>query len=68
MAAYKPLIIVLERDDHERLSVIGLLRGRNVCKGDVAAQVLREWLAGEGQRELAEAADKLAGPRIQTAG
>lgn len=68
MAAYKPLILTLERDDHERLAVIALLRGRDISKADVAERVLREWLAGAGQKELAEAADKLAGPRLQSAG
>lgn len=69
MAAYQPLYgVALEKDDHERLAVIALLRGRDVTKADVVALIIREWLAGPGQRELADAADRLAGPRVQTAG
>lgn len=68
MAAYKPLILALERDDHERLAVIAICRGRDTTKAEVAALVIREWLAGAGQRELADAADRLAGPRLETAG
>lgn len=68
MAAYRPLVLMLEREDIERLSVIALHRGRDVTKVDVAESVLREWLVGAGQAELAEAADRLAGPRIKSAG
>lgn len=68
MAAYRPLVLMLERDDVERLSVIALVRGRDVSKVDVAESVIREWLSGAGQRELAEAADRLAGPRLKTTG
>lgn len=68
MATYRPLYVALERDDHERLSVIALHRGRDVRKEDVAAGVIREWLAGAGQKELAALADRLAGPRLQSAG
>jgi hypothetical protein len=68
MAPYRPLYLTLERDDHERLAVIALHRGRDVRKEDVAAQVLREWLGGAGQKELADLADRLAGPRLESAG
>ena len=64
--------VSLQHDDHERLAVIALLRSRRgsaqVKKGDVVATIVREWLAGAGQRELAAAADNLAGPRLHSAG
>lgn len=73
MAAYTPLYgVSLDADDHERLAVIALLRSATrrdrVTKAEVVELIVREWLAGPGQAELASAADRLAGPRIQSAG
>lgn len=65
MAAVRPLFVPIDRDDLERLRLIAHHRGRGMTPSDVAAEALRAWLAGAGQRELADAADALAGPRVR---
>lgn len=62
--AVRPIVVVLEDEDRERLVVLAHVRGRGTTPAHIAAQAIRAWLAGPGQRELAEAADRLAGPRI----
>ncbi|MCU1590073.1 MAG: hypothetical protein JWP11_1329 [Frankiales bacterium] len=63
-ARVRPVIVVLEDEDRERLAVLAHLRGRGTTPAEVAAEAVHVWLAGPGQRELADAADRLAGPRI----